>query len=269
MTPRALILVRPQPHYRREAFEAGARAAGFATVTHLPNPQSGDICITWNRYGSTDAQARSLEAAGGRVLVTENGYFGRDAQGQKLYALHLGMLHGNGRFPDGSPQRFAALGLPAFAPWRTGGREIVVLAQRGIGIYPVRSTPSDAELVAARVRQATGLPVRIRTHPGDREPAVPLADDLRDALYVVTHTSAAGLHAMMLGVPCVTTAPWWLGCPAALYVAAGSERWPRTAAELVRDDERRSSTFNRIAWAQWTVDEISTGEPIRRVLSAM
>lgn len=268
MTPRALILVRPQPHYRRGAFEAGARAAGLDPVTSLPNPTAADVCITWNRYGASDAQARAVEAAGGRVVVVENGYLGRDAAGQKLYAMQRSMLHGFGPFHVGEEDRLEALGV-RFLPWRTGGTEVVVLAQRGIGVDPVRSTPDDAQRVASAIRQATGLPVRIRTHPGDREPEIPLADDLRDALYVVTHTSAAGLHAMMLGVPCVTTAPWWLGCPAALYVVPGSERWPRTAAELVRDDERRISTFNRIAWAQWTVDEISTGEPIRRVLSAM
>lgn len=269
MAPRALILVRHQPHYRREAFEAGARAAGFQLVTSLSDPRADDIIITWNRYGATDAQARALEAAGGRVLVTENGYFGRDERGQKLYALHLGMLHGFGKWPRGGRERLDQLGLlPPFASWRTGGREVVVLAQRGIGIDPVRASPGDAERVAWNVRRATDLPVRIRIHPGDREPDVPLAQDLAEALYVVTHTSAAGLHAMMLGVPCVTTAPWWLGLPAAMYVAPDSPRWPRAAHELARDDGHRLATLERIAWAQWTVDEISTGEPIRRTLSA-
>ncbi len=265
---RALVLVRAQPQYRREAFEASARAAGYQVVSSLPTPARTDICITWNRYGGADAQARAVEAAGGQVLVTENGYLGRDARGQKLYALHLGMLHGAGRWPRGGAERLAALALPAFEPWRTGGREVLVLAQRGIGIDPVRASPGDAERVAWNIRRATGLPVRIRIHPGDREPEVPLEHDLREALYVVTHTSAAGLHAMMMGVPCVTTAPWWMGLPAAMYVAPDSPRWPRAAHELARDDGHRLATFQRIAWAQWTVDEIATGEPIRRVLSA-
>jgi hypothetical protein len=94
---RALVLVRAQPQYRREAFEAGARAAGYQVVSSLPTPARTDICITWNRYGGADAQARAVEAAGGQVLVTENGYLGRDARGQKLYALHLGMLHNANR----------------------------------------------------------------------------------------------------------------------------------------------------------------------------
>lgn len=269
MVKRALILVRHQPHYRREAFEAGARAAGFDLVQRLPDPTPEDICITWNRYGASEVQSRTFEAAGGRVLVVENGYFGRDERGQKLYALHLGMLHGFGKWPRGGPERLDALGLLAlFASWRTSGREVVVLAQRGIGVDPVRSTPQDAEVVATRVRITTGLPVRVRRHPGDHEPEVPLAEDLRDALYVVTHTSAAGLHAMMIGVPCVTTAPWWLGLPAAKYVPPESSAWPKTPDELVRDDAARLATFQRIAWAQWTVDEISTGEPILRTLSA-
>lgn len=268
MTPRALILVRPQPHYRRGAFEAGARAAGLDPVTSLPNPTAADVCITWNRYGASDAQARAVEAAGGRVVVVENGYLGRDARGQKLYTMHRSMLHGYGSFHVGETDRFSALGIE-LAPWRTAGDEVVVLSQRGIGIAPVRSTPQDAQDVASRIRAATGLPVRVRQHPGDREPEIPLANDLARALFAVAHTSAAGLHALAMGIPVVTTAERWLGRPAASNVPAGDlAAWRDAPARLVRDDALRLLTFQRVAWAQWTVDEISTGEPIRLLLSA-
>lgn len=265
---RALVLVRAQPQYRREAFEAGARAAGYQVVSSLPTPARTDICITWNRYGGADAQARAVEAAGGTVIVVENGYLGRDAAGQKLYAMQRSMLHGFGPFHVGEEDRLEALGV-RFLPWRTGGTEVVVLAQRGIGVDPVRSTPDDAQRVASAIRQATGLPVRIRTHPGDREPEIPLADDLARAAFAVCHTSAAGLHALVMGVPVVTTAERWLGRPAASYVPAGDlAAWRDAPARLVRDGGLRALTFHRVAWAQWTVDEIKTGEPIRRVLSA-
>ena len=144
---RALVLVRAQPQYRREAFEAGARAAGYQVVSSLPTPARTDICITWNRYGGADAQARAVEAAGGQVLVTENGYLGRDARGQKLYALHLGMLHGAGRWPRGGAERLAALALPAFEPWRTGGRPAGAApldADRSEGGAPVRDEIAEA-----------------------------------------------------------------------------------------------------------------------------
>lgn len=266
---RALLLIRPQPNYRREAFESGVRAAGFGIVTALQRAEPGDLLVTWNRYGAADAMAHAVEAAGAAVIVVENGYLGRDAAGQKLYAMQRSMLHGFGPFHVGEGDRLAALGVQ-FKPWRTGGSEVIVLAQRGIGVDPVRSTPDDAQRVASAIRRATGLPVRIRAHPGDREPEIPLADDLARAAFAVCHTSAAGLHALVMGVPVVTTAERWLGRPAASYVPAGDlAAWRDAPARLVRDDALRSQTFHRVAWAQWTVDEIKTGEPICHLCSSM
>ncbi len=265
---RALLLIRPQPHYRREAFESGVRAAGFGIVSALQRPGPDDLLVTWNRYGASDAMAHAVEAAGGTVIVVENGYLGRDAAGQKLYAMQRSALHGFGPFHVGDADRLAALAVE-FKRWRTAGTEVVVLAQRGIGVAPVRSTPDDAQRVASAIRKATGLPVRVRQHPGDREPEIPLADDLARALFAVAHTSAAGLHALAMGIPVVTTAERWLGRPAASYVPAGDlAAWRDAPARLVRDDALRLQTFHRVAWAHWTVDEIKTGEPIRLLCSS-
>jgi hypothetical protein len=263
---RALIMVRQQPHYRREAFESGARAAGLTLVTALHDPKPGDVLVIWNRYGSYDAMARACEKGGGKVIVVENGYFGRDADGNKPYAMHRSLLHGFGAWPDGEEDRWSPLGIP-LAPWRSDGREVLVLAQRGIGIPPVSSTPDDAQRIASTIRARTGLPVRVRKHPGDREPEVPLAEDLRDALCAVCHTSAAGLHAMIMGVPVITTGHAWIGRPAANYIGPGElENWSNLRQLLFRDDAARIATLRRVAWAQWTVAEIASGRPFRLLL---
>ena len=110
MERRALVLIRAQPHYRREAFERGLRAAGFTVVSQLPNPSPRDLVLTWNRYGASHAMATSAEAHRCPVVVVENGYYGRDDEGRQLYTLQRSMLHGYGRWYVGEGEHGGAGG---------------------------------------------------------------------------------------------------------------------------------------------------------------
>ena len=73
-TGRCVCLIRRDMHYRRSAFEAGLRAAGFDIVGSVPNPGPGDLLVTWNRYGANDLTAQRFEQGGAAVVVVENGY---------------------------------------------------------------------------------------------------------------------------------------------------------------------------------------------------
>jgi len=257
-------MIREQPHYRRGAFVAGATAAGFSVVGALPAAGAGDVLVVWNRYGHFHAAASAVERSGGAVAVVENGYIGKDTDGGQLYAIHRSMLHGYGTWADGGMERWEALGVK-LQPWRIGGRRIVILAQRGIGVPPIASSASAAEALAARLRSITKLPVHVRHHPGRNPPTTSLAEDLWDAAFAVTHTSSAGLHALAAGVPVITTADRWFGRPGAAFLEAGAsdDAWGRWEGLLVRDDAARAETFRRVAWAQWTINEIRDGTPFR------
>ena len=139
-----------------------------------------------------------------------------------------------GMFPVGGPERWDSLGVD-LEPWRTEG-ETVILPQRGIG-------PAQ---VAMPRGWPYGIKGRIRQHPGQRQ-AKDLKEDLAKAGKVITWGSGAAIKALMWGIPVDSHMPKWIG---------------------VQDntDAGRLDMFRRLAWAQWSMDEIASGEPFERLL---
>lgn len=251
---RALNLLRHSLHYRRECFNQGLREAGFEVVEALPDPGPGDVVLSWNRYGHGHEIARQFEARGARVLIVENGFLGKAWREQEWFSLAEGHHAGAGRWQDGGPSRWDGWGVD-MAPFRQGGEETVILGQRGIGEPGVRSPDRWAE----SVQQQHGG--RIRAHPGQGT-AKPLAEDLASAKDVITWHSGAALQALLMGIPV------WYGFPLWVGGRAGAPMAQIGKMEANRDDEARLAMFRRLAWAQWALDEIKTGEPIRCVLEA-
>ena len=258
--PRAYCTIRDAPHYRRAAFDAGLRACGFTVHDFLPSqpPGPGDVMVIWNRYGDKEPAADTWEKQGGTVIVAENGYIGRDAQGRQHYALAIHGHNGSGRWSVGGPERWAALGID-LKPWRLEGEHVLVCPNRSFGTRTT-AMPHDWERKSVlELRKHTKRPIRVRPHPGSSAPARLLADDLVNAWCVVIWASSCGVHALAAGIPVICTAPHWI-CK-----AAADLDWLTLNQACVRD--RRQEAFERMAWAQWTVDEIASGKPFRYLLS--
>lgn len=250
---RALNLLRPSLHYRKSSFDDGLSAAGFKLVERLPDPKPGDVLLCWNRYAGNHELAQQFERAGASVLVAENGLLGKGWRGGEWFALALGHHSGAGEWKPAGSERWDGWAVE-LAPWRTGGAETVILGQRGIGERGIRSPDHWAESVRGRIGG------RVRAHPGTSQ-AKPLAADLADARQVVTWHSGAALQALTMGVPVWYAFPQWIGAGAARPLS----EWP---GEPKRDDAARLAMFRRLAWAMWNLDEVRTGEPIRRLLGA-
>jgi hypothetical protein len=246
--PRALCLIRDLPHYRRDAFVTGLAAAGFEVKQGFFQPASGDLLCIWNRYGSFEDRAEQFERAGCRVVVAENGYYGADAQGRRLYALSLGEHH-----HGGASKTVAKINM---TPWRTVGDHILVCGQRGIGSKRMKS-PQDwiDGTVADRLAVKTRRPVRFRKHPGKDAPTVPLADDLKGCHAVVVWHSAAGVEALLAGVPVFYAAPRWIAEKAAAALEGADLERPFMG-------DRTAGLANALA-NQWSIDEIASGEAFR------
>lgn len=225
------VLLKESPHYRRDAFVAGLMAIGGRQV----GARQADVLVIWNRYGHSAHEANACEARGGRVLVAENAAWGNGFLGRKWYSLARDVHNTAGKFPLGNPERWDSLGVE-LAPWRAPGGEVVGLLQRGIGprgtAMPVGWIPPGC--------------TRIRRHPGKAE-RVPLEADLARASEVRTWGSGAAIKALMLGIPVVSYMPNWVG-------------------EQDNTDAGRLAMFRRLAWAQWTLEDISNGLPFARLL---
>lgn len=221
---------------RTEAFKAGLRRLGYTVeIGCTLNPGDRDILVSWNRIREGANAARAFEAAGRPVLITENASWGNDFLGGSWLTLANGYHNTAGRFPIGGSERWDSLGVE-LAPWRTSGGETVVLPQRGIGHPLVKMPVHWPQQQAGRVRQ----------HPG-RGAGRSLADDLAHAGKVVTWGSGAAVKALLWGIPVESHMPRWI-------------------AEQDNTEAGRLAMFRALAWGQWRLDEIRTGEALAWLL---
>lgn len=224
---------------RRAALESGLKSLGYAIengVTH--NPRENDIFVTWNRIGAGDNISRLFKSRGLKVLVTENATWGNGFAGDRWYTIARDYHNTAGKFPIGSVSRWDSLGivLPEF---RTQG-ETVILPQRGIGSHPVAMPRGWAEQAHQKYSG------RIRRHPGKRE-AVSLDHDLKNCGRVITWGSGAAVKALLMGIPVVSEMPNWI-------------------AAQDNTEAGRLEMFRRLAWAQWRLSEITSGEAFEWLL---
>lgn len=263
---KAFSLIRPQPHYRHDAFEAGLKTCGFDVQRNVVrNPSRDDVLIIWNRYWHNHDLANQFEALGARVLVAENPYLGlKDARGDPAgYAISLAGHNGSGQWYPGDFSRFVALGRQPLDWQRNDQGYILVCGQRGIGSPTMASPPRWHLDVAERLRKVTQRDIRIRYHPEDRQAPPhekrPLVEDLKGAWACVIWSSSSGCEALMRGVPVFYDAPHWI-CQSA------AQRGIDAIERPLFDDEARLAGLREMAWAQWSVDEITSGQPFRHLL---
>jgi hypothetical protein len=263
MSPRAFIGIKPLPHYRSDAFADGLRKMGFQCTRGMFKPREGDLLLSWNLYGLLERQAQEFRNAGATVLVAENGYLGGDANKHMLYAMARDGHNGSGSFPvDDGEDRFTPLGVEV-KPWKSEpAGHVVVAGQRGIGTRQMASPHGWHDRVAIEIRAKTRKQVRVRYHTG--RPAVQQAEDikqqyLRGAYASVIWASALGVRSLVEGIPVFYSAPHW--------ICAGAAVQGTDVTKPLMDDALRLAALKRMAHAQWTIEELQSGEAFARLLA--
>jgi hypothetical protein len=248
-SPRAIVMMNSAPHYKRECFKAGLARLGYQVIDRPAGPaQKGDVLMLWNRHQHEDAIARAYEASGAIVLVAENGYIGTDENGGKLFALAQSYHNGAGKWNVGSPSRWASV----LHPWRASGEFILVLPQRGIGPSGIAMPRNWQHSVMQKLPLLTKRPIKVRPHPGQNKHAYDVYPAFKGAHAVVTWGSGAAIKALHAGVPVFYEFNRWIGASAALTLDGADIEKP------FLDD--RLPMFQRLAWAQWSLKEIETGD---------
>lgn len=254
---RAILRIRKEPHYRRQAFEQGLSRVGFTLHESFRPESPSDWLVLWNRKKGTDeAEADAWEARGGTVIVCENGYLAKTEKTH--YAISVHGHNGSGWHPVGDEDRFVKLGFE-IKPWRRDGKEIIVRAQRGIGSTLMANPTGWAERITTKLRPLTRLPIRVVQHPGDKNKAASDAIALKNAAGIVIWSSALGVRALVEGVIVWCAAPHWVcgGCASPLT------DFP---VHLWQPDVARTTALHKMAHNQWHFDEIATGEPFARII---
>lgn len=265
---KAYFHIRPEPVYRRDAFISGLRRVGYEVVMH-GTPQRvdhGDVLVIWNRYQHYHDMATRFEAGGGDVYVCENAYLGLDRSNRQRYAIAKHGHNGSGCWPVGDGARWAALGIE-LKPWREQGAHVLVCPNRSFGRPDMIMDSEWATKTAAQLRMITKREVRIRPHPGNNPPKVPLARDLENCWAVVIWTSSAGCEALVNGIPVFAMGPYWIAGGRTSTLGANS--FAHGGLKSIDNPKLpdRQYAMHRLAWAQWHVEEIAAGEPFQHLLN--
>jgi hypothetical protein len=181
------------------------------------------------------------------------------------YALSLGYHNSDETIvvPMNQASRFAKLDVEV-KPWRFNSDGYILLCpNRSFGVPERMMHPDWATRAAVQLRECTSMPIRIRVHPGNSPPKHSLRDDLDGARVVVIWSSSVGVHALVQGIPVICDAPFWI-CRGAtrsfhdLIKNRPYNEWDMTIA--------RSLALERMAWGQWTCEEIASGVPFEHLL---
>jgi hypothetical protein len=250
---RAFLNLRYTVPERRAVFTEGLQHLGYEVVHGLTrDPREGDVLVSWSRIHEGDAAAREFEARGNRVLVAENASWGNEFAGRSWYTMCRSYHNVAKTFPEGGSERWDRLGV-VLEPWRSESEypETVILPSRGIGPACHRMPSNWAQTIhqgrSGCDRQGGGTTF-VRQHPGRSRSQVPLEEDLRKCSKAVTWGSGAAIKALMLGIRVESYMPNWIG-------------------EQDNTDEGRLEMFRRLAWAQWTMDDLASGFAFDRLLS--
>jgi len=266
---RMVVTVPDGPHYRADAVADGAKAIGYSITRQIPDRwQANDVLVTWNLHRNQHEYAIACRAAGGAVLVMENGYLGSDADGRQLYSLARDAHNGAGQWPrqylpePDLLQRWIAQrnSTPPLMDYSRPGYTLVI-GQRGIGAHPMRS-PSNWHHHTGAPFAARTWPfstVRIREHPGQNPAPVSLADDLAGAARLVIWSSACGVAALQAGIPVWYGAPYWVASKSASCLKSG-KGW-----HIFRQDHLIGMSW--VSSAQWSLAEIASGVAFSTLLS--
>ena len=155
---------------------------------------------------------------------------------------------------------------------RVKGQAILVVGQVGGDSAHGMGTSRFRDWAEASIRTLRALTdgrIVWRCHPEDRyriegadgfsDPAEEsLADALERSWLVVTWNSTAGLEAMIAGLPVIAEGP-------AVYssLAWRLNQWSRV---VPADPDELSRLLARLAYTQWSLEEIATGFPLDHVL---
>jgi hypothetical protein len=257
---KAVILARaPHQFEIGGAFAEGLKRHGWLVeITNAASPC--DLLVCWGIRREADIQAQKRR--GGAVCILERGYLGDRFKWTSV--SFGGRLNGRAEFRGvgDDPVRFQKHFGALMQPWRKQDGYALLIGQVP-GDMSLKAVNGDLSAWYRRTAgdlHAKGYEVRFRPHPiaakrgrGDlRVPGTVASEGtleaaIAGAALVVTFNSNTAVESVLAGVP-------------TMAADEGSMAWPVTshAFEIVTHD--RSEWAARLAWYQWTTEEMKSGD---------
>ena len=260
----------------------GAKAHGWDTEIINGNYNCSkvtekDILIIWNRHIDQDALALQFENKGAKVFVLENPYLSTKDE-ESWVSVGLG-YHNNLKYAPkllDSGERFKSFGLD-IKPWRKDGKHILYTTQakmynqKGLGWKDYATPAGSDEDIIQKIRKLTERKIVFRLHPKSKD-YTPLRrsigrtvsvsnaeaigrcsiqSDLKNAWATVVWTSNSATDSLLAGIPVFIIGP-------GVYMKSVCHMG-LNFIENPKLPDGRLDLFNRMAWAQYSVNEVRSG----------
>lgn len=254
-------------HYRIDSSYAlmkGMRRHGVRPfIGKKWKPSDADLAVLWS-WKRPDVTAAML-GSGRHVIIMERGFI---QPRNEWVSLAVDGFNNRGRFapaPDGG-KRWERLFSHHMKPWQTGGDYVLLIGQ-----VPGDMALNGTDMVSWAQEQTNrlvklGHRVAYRPHPELPTPCPlgatlstgSLAGDLSGAERVVAFSSTTAVEAVLAGIPTVVCDEGSVAYP----MASHSVEDP-----IIRPD--RTIWAHDLAWRQWSLAELASGEAWAHVRQAI
>jgi hypothetical protein len=263
-----------------DAFARGAKSLGHNVVWNDPN---SDVDVIWSVLWSGRMAANKIIwernlAQSKPTVVLEVGGIRRGT----TWKVGLNGINRDAYFGDmGNDSSRASLLSLEVKPWRTDGEYILLCGQHEKS-EQWRNEPRMSRWVMETIENIqahTDRPILFRPHPRCRLPAIEhqyknvyrqdprqlpgTYDDFdmkfKNIYCTVSWTSNPGIHSVIEGIPA--------------YTSSSSLAWDVSIKSLTNLDNPplpdRTQWLNDYAWTEFTVEEIASGLPLKRLTSKL
>lgn len=248
-----------------EGITAAGDQARITSSLYYREPEA-DVAVFYGLAGRLGKALSDYPRAGRKLLFADLGYWGRKDRG-RFAGYHK--LSVNSRHPTAyfqavrhDSKRADELGL-TLAPWRKGGRQIVItgMGPKGAGAEGYAPLQWEKE-TAALIRQHSARPILYRAKPNwlnapplpgiaSASPGHDLSHSLSDAHCVVAHHSNAAVEGLVMGVPAFVVE--------GVALSLGLDDFSRIETPRQPSDDERRQWMNDLAYTQWNLDEMRSG----------
>jgi hypothetical protein len=228
------------PVVRAFAMGTGCRLAYAEDETNALH----DIPVVWGVLRGSDRILAQARSQGLHFFYIDHAYFDRGHG--KSYRITRNRYEA-GEVRKVNDDRLKRL-TPDIQPWRKNGRSIIVCPPTEY-FSAAHDCADWLETTLATLRLETDRPIIVREKPKAGEAFVPLANALRNAHALVTHSSNVAIEAACLGTP--------------VFVSSTSAAAPigQTDIGLIETPRypERDAWLAHLAYSQYSISEIRDG----------
>lgn len=213
-----------------------------------------DIVVVLGLAGKAEEVRNAYVEKGIPVLVVDSGYILRE-QGY----LQFGVCGLNWLPEEADHDRAKKIGLVAQNKISNGNYILIASQKPNDKQHGIDVEAWEKETIK-NIQNFTNRQIKIRKHPDVQHSEITLSEDLKDCFCLITYNSTSAYEALMSGIPVICDEK-------AVYSDCCETNLENIEKPFFANKQKRQKLLDRVAYAQWKLSEIETGEPVKFLLS--